>query len=341
MKVLIVGTNFTSPNDLKTQGQFLNDLLTHWQIDSAIISPARNYIIRIWHSIYYVLRLPKKTVIIVQVYSTKSIYLECLTVLLAFVCGKKIVLTLHGGAIPEVYKLDYLKRPLLTLMFRLADAITCPSTFIEEKIPDIQQKNTVIRNYVPTGQYINQTKPNDTIRIFWMRAYHKAYNPIKAVNVIIALHQKGFKAQMIMTGKDLGNQKEVKKHIEANGLKDYIEVNGVIDDTQKNAIASMCTIYLCTNDIDNAPVTFIEMMALGLPIVTTSIGGIPHYVHHQKTALLSIDNSPENLAELIIKCHNDNILHNNLIQNGLLFTQEFSAEIIASKWLQLITQLTD
>jgi glycosyltransferase involved in cell wall biosynthesis len=171
-----------------------------------------------------------------------------------------------------------------------------------------------------------------------MRAYHVNYDPLKAIQVVEYLLGRNVDAEMIMAGSDLGLKTELEQYIASRGCSTKIKLLDVINNPQKNELAAASTMYLCTNKIDNAPVSFLEMMAMGIPVVSTNIGGIPYYVTDQKNALLSSDNSVMNIAETIITLHNDNTLRTNIITNGLEFVQAFSADLVSRKWISLINQ---
>lgn len=339
MKVLIVGTDLNGPADLKTQGQFLRDILSGNGIDVSIASKHRNFILRIFDTLYQILALRRNDIVIVQVYSTRGIYLEVLSGCLAHLKKCHVINTLHGGNIPVVYRTNLIKRKLLNILFTDSNTITAPSKFIPSHIPAIQNKYHLIRNHIDLNDYTNHPKPDDYIRIFWMRSYHQTYDPMKAIHILEYIRSRGLEAKLVMAGKDFGHKGEVVSYAQACKYASDITIHDVINTAEKNKIAAQSNVYLCTNTIDNAPVSFLEMMAMGLPIVTTNVGGIPLYVKHNHTALISTDNSVEDMATQIIDLHQNKTTQQNLITNGTAFINEFSTETVLQKWLTLFTQL--
>jgi len=54
-----------------------------------------------------------------------------------------------------------------------------------------------------------------------------------------------------------------------------------------------------TGDMDGIPVSIMEAMAMGVPVVSTAISGIPELITHGETGLLARPGSPESLTEMI------------------------------------------
>lgn len=339
MKVVIIGTDLNRQSDLKTQGQYLRDLLVLDGWDATIASPFRNLFLRVADTVTQILNLRKDDVIIVQVYSTLGIYLEGLAVLLGWIKRLNVISTFHGGSIPEMYRTNRMKRFILNKIIQHSTHVTVPSRFISHNIPALRSKSMLVRNYIQLEEYENVPKPQDMIRIFWMRSYHPTYDPIKAVKILEYIRSQNIPAELVMAGKDFGSLKQVSTYIKSSPYKNNISVFTVIDTETKNKMASRSNVYLCTNKIDNAPVSFVEMMAMGLPIVTTNVGGIPYYVEDEKQALISKDNSVEDLAGLIIRLHRNDTLRKSIVANGLQFCKDFSSEAVLKQWKHLLNSL--
>jgi glycosyltransferase involved in cell wall biosynthesis len=60
-------------------------------------------------------------------------------------------------------------------------------------------------------------------------------------------------------------------------------------------------ILLNSPDIDNMPLSLIEAQAAGLPIVSTSTGGIPHVVSHGRTGLLVPPGDDAGMAQAALR----------------------------------------
>jgi glycosyltransferase involved in cell wall biosynthesis len=68
--------------------------------------------------------------------------------------------------------------------------------------------------------------------------------------------------------------------------------------------------------MDNLPTVIMEAMATGLPVVSTTIGGIPEMVVENETGFLMQPNDPSALANAIEKVIGDRSLVQRLGQAG-------------------------
>ena len=68
-------------------------------------------------------------------------------------------------------------------------------------------------------------------------------------------------------------------------------------------------VFLSPTSIDNSPNAVGEAMMLGLPIVSTPVGGVPSFVHHEDNGLLA---EPDALAPAISRIFDDTTLAHSL-----------------------------
>ncbi len=274
---------------------------------------------------------------IVPLYGGLMSYIwEALSTTLLRLLGKKVILIIHGGSIPERMKKDPAK---YLRSFKRADIIVCPSAFIQTVLKDYGIESLLIENVVQLNQYTFQPKTVFRPAIFWMRTLEEIYNPEMAVRVggLLAKKYTGFK--MVMAGFDQGKLAELKALATQLNIADKIEFPGYISQQQKEAYAATHDIYICTNRIDNAPVSFIEMMAMGLPIVSVKVGGIPYMLTEGQNGLmveLDDDHAMADAISSIIQHPEKGVA---LATNGLKYSQQFGAEPVLQKWKSVLQKL--
>lgn len=341
-KILIIGTNFSTKfNAIKTQGEYLHELLIENGVHSQIVSDQRGYLKRILQTCLAILKLKSGQKVIIQVYGTKSLYLEWLSGLICILKSHKILLTLHGGNIPNMFAGSRIKRVFFKSLFKWADTVTSPSNYLFFGLNNVgvklaESKLKVVRNFIDLNDYSIVKKTNKKNTIFWMRSFHEVYNPILALNCLKELLNSGYDFRMYMAGPDQGFLEQLKQEITKLKLENNVILLGKIDNKKKCEIASQCFIYLNTTIIDNSPVSFLEMMALGLPIVSTDVGGIKYWVENNINALLAEKNNVTDLKNKIEIFYHDDFVYDKIRKNNLEKVKEFSKDSVLNEWLVIL-----
>lgn len=324
---------------MRTAADQLAELLVNNGFSIITVSNIVNQATRLLDTIFTVLlRSFSYRIAIVPLYgSFKSFIWESITTRILKVLRKKIVIIVHGGSIPDKMKRNP-RKYMRTL--KMADMVVCPSSFFVTTLQEYGIKSVLIENVVGLKNYDFQDKPSFRPSIFWMRTLEDIYNPEMAIRVGAILAKKYPDFKMVMAGYDRGSLSMVKALATDLNVLDKIEFPGYITNEQKNKYAVDFDIYICTNRIDNAPVSFIEMMAMGLPIVSVNIGGIPHLIRNNENGLLVDLDDDESMANCIISIVEQPLLGKRLVENGLQFSKEFDEQPVLQKWKRVFNVLS-
>jgi len=93
-------------------------------------------------------------------------------------------------------------------------------------------------------------------------------------------------------------------------------------------------IFVLPSKYEGMPMTIIEAMATGLPIVATDVGGIPDMVTNGKSALL-VPCEPAAIADACRKLILDPLLREKLGRNAFCDSEKFSAEHMAQNYCRI------
>jgi phenylacetate-CoA ligase len=72
------------------------------------------------------------------------------------------------------------------------------------------------------------------------------------------------------------------------------------------------------------PISILEALASGVPVVSTDVGGIPHLVEHEKTALLVPARNPEAMAQAILSLLKDDSKAKAIAKEGIMSVQRYT-----------------
>jgi glycosyltransferase involved in cell wall biosynthesis len=89
------------------------------------------------------------------------------------------------------------------------------------------------------------------------------------------------------------------------------------------------------------PVAVVEACAMGLPVVATSVGGIPDLLVDGETGLLVPDDDHEAMTDAIIRVLMEPGLAGRLSANGLKLAEQSSWQQVRPKWESLFEELME
>ncbi len=110
-----------------------------------------------------------------------------------------------------------------------------------------------------------------------------------------------------------GGEREaaLRQQIDEMNLSDMIELVGprplsyVQEAMREAAVSAVPCVTASTGDRDGLPTVLLEAMALGTPVVATSVTGIPEIVHNERTGILIDERQPQELAAAIQRLLSD------------------------------------
>jgi glycosyltransferase involved in cell wall biosynthesis len=97
-------------------------------------------------------------------------------------------------------------------------------------------------------------------------------------------------------------------------------------------------IFLNTTDVDNTPVSVLEAMACGLPVVSTNVGGIPYLLNSEEDSLLVPPNDPEAMAGAVGRILRESGLARRLSRNARARAEASSWPVVLPRWRALIEE---
>jgi glycosyltransferase involved in cell wall biosynthesis len=247
--------------------------------------------------------------------------------------NKKILMTVHGGSIPERMQKDP-SRFLQSL--KRADKIVTPSRFLQHELSQYNLSTTVIENVLPVKQYPFQSKKKFRPKVLWMRTFEDIYNPFMAVDVALLLAEKYDGFEMIMAGADRGLLAATKQYANEKGLGEKICFPGFISDEQKIRYAQDYDFFISTNNVDNAPVSLVEFMALGLPVISTKAGGVPYMIENNKNGFLVDMNDAAGMANKIVELIEHPDQAHAIACNARKYAEQYDEDVVMEKWRELL-----
>ena len=208
--------------------------------------------------------------------------------------GKRVILNYHSGEAD-----DHLGRwgTLVHPFLGLAHAIVVPSEYLRLVFRRHGHGVRVIPNVVDLARYAYRERLPLEPRLLSTRNLEPHYavdNTLKAFALLRASHPK---ATLTVAG--YGSQEAPLRQLARTLGLEGVRFVGRVEPAQMPSLYDGADLFLNSSTVDNQPVSVLESLASGLPVISTPCGDIPSLVRHGETGLLVPPGDPEAMAEAI------------------------------------------
>lgn len=243
---------------------------------------------------------------------------------------------LRGGGLPDRIR----KNPSMSdLVFKQAYANISPSSYLARNFRTCGYSASIIPNFIDIDRYPFRHRADVRPRLLWVRSFHTIYNPILAIKILELLLEVYPEVSLCMVGPDKdGSRKVVEELAVAKGLSHLVEFTGKLSKAEWITKSASFDIFINTTDYDNMPVSVLEAMALGFPVISTSVGGVPDLIQDEHNGLLVMPNDAKEFATKIIALLEKPELAASLSVSARVFAESYSWEKVKPHWVQLLTE---
>jgi glycosyltransferase involved in cell wall biosynthesis len=333
-KILYIGNKLSSHGNTATSIETLGMFLELEGYTVFYASSKKNIFIRMIDMIFKTFKHSREVdYVLIDTYSTKNFWYAIIISQLCRILKIKYIPKLHGGDLPNRIK----RSPFLSkLIFKNAYTNIAPSYYLYEAFKKVGFNNlTYIPNTIEIKNYPFVEKTIDYPKLLWVRSFAKIYNPILAVKVIIKLKKKYPNASLCMIGpKKDESYEETIRFAEENNVN--VTITGKLSKEEWITLSENHNVFINTTHFDNTPISVIEAMALGFPIVSTNVGGIPYLLEHYKTGYLSDDDDLDGMVNNVDKIFMDKNHAKKVIATAYEVVKTFDWEIIKKDWMELL-----
>jgi glycosyltransferase involved in cell wall biosynthesis len=271
----------------------------------------------------------QQDVFLVQVFGGPSFIYEAAAILIGRFYRKRIVCIFRGGNLP-LFAQKWQR--WVNFVLGAAHQFVVPSSFLLRWAEKIGPPVLLIPNMIEIEKYAFVPHERPRPNLLWMRAFHSIYNPLMALQAFEQIKNLYPDATLTMAGKEGPELPRCREYAEKRRLSG-VEFAGLIDKGEIPHFASQHDLWLNTNDVDNMPVTLLEMWALGLPVVTTDAEGILHLVHPDEDALVVPKGQPKAMADACVRLLKEPNLASRLVWNGRQRSEACSWPVVRSSWM--------
>jgi glycosyltransferase involved in cell wall biosynthesis len=199
----------------------------------------------------------------------------------------------------------------------------------------------LLPNPINVQRYPYRLRTSPEPKLAWLRAFHSIYHPWLAPAVIAHLRPAFPNIRLAMAGPDKGDGslQKTRQHAAETRTLEQIEFVGSLDKSAVPQWLSQHDVFINTTRVDNTPVSLLEAMACGLPVVTTNVGGLPYLLRDQQEALLVPPDDAGAMADAIRRVLSEPRLATRLSTQGRRLVEGFDWSVLLPQWESLLQEV--
>lgn len=245
---------------------------------------------------------------------------------------KKMLHTIHNM---PMYEFGKAKRTVMSILYRMGKAIPVA---ISDEIRHLICKSyktkypaELVYNPVDYKRFSQVEKvSHEGFVIVNVGRLEPQKNHKMLVDAFESIHMQMPDARLIILG-DGPLKTDLQQYINLKGLGQSIELKGKVDNVEK--YLAEADVFALSSDYEGLPLSVLEAMSAGLPIVSTDVGGVKDIVTNNGVLV-----EKQNLvafAEAVIEIGKNKKTRETYAMNSSRNAAEFDSTIIASKYEKL------
>lgn len=257
------------------------------------------------------------------------------------VFGRKAVLHMHASGFDHYYKNAGSVRKYIRYIFTKADLVIC----LSEKWKEYYASHFTIRKLVILNNVIDRPEFRSPATV--------EQGPVKLLFLGLIGPRKGLfdlletlkNNDELFAGKYtlmIGGNGEVKRledTLEAMHTDGQIRFGGWITGEEKNRLLTECDIYILPSHNEGLPISILEAMAYGKPIISTYVGGIPEIVKPGYNGWLFNAGNQEELKKVLTEALNNKTILLEYGKNSYALTGNYTPDAVLNSLQDIYKQV--
>ncbi|URN84120.1 glycosyltransferase family 4 protein [Acetobacterium wieringae] len=242
---------------------------------------------------------------IVHIHSSfgASFYRKAPFVFLASKVNLFIINHVHGADFNEFFvNVNKNRKKRIESLYKKCDVTIALSDEWKENLSKIVEKEKIeiIENYSILQHNIKFDREEKRVLFLGFLCERKGCFDIP--EVIYRVRQSITDVKFVLAGSgDKEDMNLIKRYIERYDISAYCEFPGWVRGREKEELLSQASLFFLPSYNEGMPMAILDAMGYGLPIVSTSVGGIEKIVHNGENGFVFGPGDIEGFAKAIIK----------------------------------------
>jgi len=172
---------------------------------------------------------------------------------------------------------------------------------------------------------------SDAPRLVVARNLEPVYDVATALRALARIRVKAPRAHMSVAGS--GPERARLEALASElGLQGAVTFTGRLENHEMVGLYRGASVVLNPSRVDNMPISILEALACGVPVVSTNVGGIPDLVSDGRTALLVPPEDPEAMAAATVSLLEHRGRADTLRTAGLELARDYAWPRVRERW---------
>lgn len=316
--VVVVGPDPTEVGGMATVvGQMLAQPLGEgWTLRHAHLTPKRGEgetivgrtlrHMRHWRRIARELRDHRPTVVHVHTCSGFSFYRSAFDAWAAKRCGAKVVLHIHGAQFDDFCQsAGGPARRVIRYVLESADRVVALSDSWRDVLLGVAPRAevVVIPNAVDIGPVPSRVGREGACQFLLLAKMDewKGIDDLLLACASVMYAEVPFELVLAGPPGSAGDAATLPRRIAELGLSDHVAYVGVVEGARKAELLAWADLYVQPSHHEGLPLSVLEAMAAGLPVIATSVGALPEVIEEGVQGHLVAPGRPDQLANAMTR----------------------------------------
>ena len=226
------------------------------------------------------------------------------TMLAARLAGIGYSITFHGWPVFFDAKYSRIKEKVLAARFTRSISFFCRSQLMMFSECDDPTPFKVIHCGLNIGKYSFRPPREKIKRLFCAARLSPEKGLTFAIVALRILRDKGYDLELVLAG-DGPSKGPLQALTRRVGLSDRVKFVGFLTEDEVISELQASDLFVLPSFVEGIPVSAMEAMAIGVPVIATNIAGTSELIKDKETGLLVRPSDAEALANAVIKMIED------------------------------------
>lgn len=258
--------------------------------------------------LYWMLFHPEIKIVHVQGSVGASFWRKAIFIYIAKFFHKKVVWHMHAGRFAVFYQQH---RYAVRKVVNKSDVIIALSEYWKEYFKNEfpTKRVEIIKNVISAPRVHKQQTGYFTLLFLGLLGKNKGiYDLLECIRD----HKVEFQGKLKLYIGGNGEIEHVKQLIKEYGIADITIFEGWVSGDKKIELLNKSDAYILPSYKEGLPISILEAMSYGMPIISTPVGGIPEIVSNGENGYLVEPGNKEDIYKAIISLLNDSDLRNRM-----------------------------